>query len=164
MEEEFGRVGLAVSMGTALGKHAPEDFACLGVEFLDVAKAANATFQNSHAWPIYYLAFQSLEDLLKAYLIAHGTKLDVQNEIRHNIRKAFDAATNMGLVVDVPLQLTEKVLEVSKHYANYSFRYRTLGSWCLLSAGVIIEFVEAVRPPARQFKTCESKRHCHAKS
>jgi len=68
--------GTILPFGSFLDNEAPHNFAKLAREFLDAAKFTHMGFQSVPMWPTYYLVFQSLENFLKAFLLAHGATID----------------------------------------------------------------------------------------
>ena len=84
--------GVAPS-GSFLDNDTAHNFANLGRDFLDAAKVVNKHFKNAPMWPTYLLVFQSLENYLKAYLLAHGATLNhVKHKIGHRISDALAEA------------------------------------------------------------------------
>lgn len=129
--------------GTFLDNEHPHNFSKLAREFLDAAKFTHAGFQGVPMWPTYYLAFQSIENSLKAHLLAHGATIQhVKSKIRHQIDKALKEAKSNGLSVPMPAEVEKAVLETSICYIAHDFRYRSIGEWNLVLPNDLIAYAE----------------------
>ena len=134
-----------VPFGHFLGNDSPHNFSKLGREFLDAAKFAHAGFKGVPMWPTYFLVFQSLENFLKAYLLAHGATLDhVKNSVGHRICDALAEAKAKGLAVQAPKDVEDAVVVMSRDYTARDFQYRSIGEWTLVFPHVAIDYVEAI--------------------
>jgi hypothetical protein len=134
-----------VPFGHFLDNDSPHNFSKLAGEFLEAAKFTHSGFKSVPMWPTYYLVFQSLENFLKAYLLAHGATIDhVEQTIRHRICDAFAEAKAKGLVVSAPKGVEDAVLATSRYYTAHDFRYRSIGEWTLVLPHDAIAYAEAV--------------------
>jgi len=134
-----------VPFGHFLDNDSPHNFSKLGREFLNAAKFAHAGFKSVPMWPTYFLVFQSLENFLKAYLLAHGATLDhVKNRVGHRICDALAEAKAKGLVVQAPKDVEDAVVAMSRDYTARDFQYRSIGEWTLVFPHVAIDYVQAV--------------------
>ena len=134
-----------VPYGHFLGNDDPHNFSKLAREFLDAAKFAHEGFKGIPMWPTYFLVFQSLENSLKAYLLAHGAKLKyIEKQIGHRVCNALSEAKIKGLSVNVPKAVEDAVMEMSRDYTARDFQYRSIGEWTHVLPNVVIEYVEAV--------------------
>jgi hypothetical protein len=134
-----------VPFGHFLNNDSPHNFSKLGREFLDAAKFAHAGFKCVPMWPTYFLVFQSLENLLKAYLLAHGATLDyVKNTVGHRICDTLAEAKANGLAVQAPKDVEDAVAALSRDYTARDFQYRSIGEWRVVDLQVAIDYVEAV--------------------
>jgi hypothetical protein len=131
--------------GHFLDNESPHNFSKLGQEFLDAAKFTHAGFNGAPMWPTYFLLFQSLENFLKAYLLAHGATMDhVKNEVGHRLCDALAEAKAKGLAVQAPKDVEEAVAVMSRVYTARDFQYRRIGKWELVLPNVAIGYVEAL--------------------
>lgn len=132
--------------GHFLDNDDPHNFSKLAREWLDAANFANIGFKGYPMWPTYFLVFQSLENFLKAYLLSRkATPAHVKKKIGHNICNALAEAKIKGLSVNVPKDLEDAVMEMSKDYQDRDFQYRSIGTWTKhLLPSDVIEYVEAV--------------------
>jgi hypothetical protein len=135
-----------VGFGHFLGNDSPHNFCNLGREFLDAAKYTHTGFKYAPKWPTYFLVFQSLENFLKAYLLAHGATLDyVKKKVGHRLCDGFAEAKAKGLIVDAPQEVEDAILATSRDYTARDFQYRSIGEWPdLIKPNVAIAYVEAV--------------------
>jgi hypothetical protein len=141
----FEMSGSIVQFGELLDNDSPQNFAQIGEEYLEAAKVVNSHFKNAPRWPTYSLAFQSLESYLKSYLLARGKTLQfVHKKIGHDIKAAYEEAKKNKLVVKAGPGLEASVMAVSESYTNRDFHYRSIGSFTVMPADSLINFVEAV--------------------
>jgi hypothetical protein len=134
-----------VGFGRFLGNDSPHNFCKLGREFLDAANYTHAGFKHEPMRPTYFLVFQSLENFLKAYLLAHGATLDyVKNEVGHRLCDGFAEAKAKGLIVDMPRNVEDAIMEMSRDYTARDFQYRSIGQGNCVDPRVAIAYVEAV--------------------
>jgi len=135
-----------IPCGRLLGNDSPHNFSKLAREFLDAAKFANEGFKGKPMWPTYFLVFQSLENFLKAYLLAHGATLDhVKKRVGHSICAAHTEAKAKGLSVNASKDEEEAVVAMSKDYTARDFQYCSVGGWEQhVLPDVAINYVEAV--------------------
>ena len=134
-----------VPCGRFLDNDSPHNFSKLAREFLDAAKFAHEGFKGMPMWPTYFLVFQSLENFLKAYLLAHGATLDhVKNEVGHRICDALTEAKAKGLSVNAPRDVEDAVAAMSRDYTARDFQYRSVGEWTLVLPNAAIDYVDAV--------------------
>ena len=96
-------------------------------------------------WPTHFLLFQSLENFLKAYLLAHGATMhDIQFKIGHKLSVALAEAKAKGLVVAAPKDVEDAVMAMSRDYTARDFQYRSIGQWTHVFPKYLIAYVEAV--------------------
>lgn len=134
-----------VPCGHFLDNNDPHNFSSLAREYLEAAKFTHAGFMGTPTWPTYFLVFQSLENFLKAYLLAHGATLyHVKNSVGHRICLALAEAKAKGLVVQAPKDVEDAVMAMSSDYTDKDFQYRSVGRWTLVLPNVAIHYVEAV--------------------
>jgi len=89
--------------------------------------------------------FQSLENFLKAYLLAHGATPDhVKNRVGHRLCDALAEAKAKGLAIHAPKDVEDAVLAMSRDYTARDFQYRSVGEWTCVFPHVAIAYVEAV--------------------
>ncbi len=135
-----------VPSGRMLGNDDPHNFAKLGRDYLADAKilcAAHTT--ESPTWPTYQLAFQALENLLKAYLLAHGASMEqIRKKVGHNVCKALGEAKAKGLKVTGHEHSEDAVMVMGGDYAAHDFRYTSVGQWEQVHPALVIAYVEAV--------------------
>jgi hypothetical protein len=132
-------------MGQFLDNDSPHNFSKLAREFLDAAKFTHAGFKGVPMWPTHFLLFQSLENFLKAYLLAHGaTMQDIQFKIGHKLCVALAEAKAKGLAVAAPKDVEDAVMAMSKDYTARDYQYRSIGEWTQVFPAVVIDYVEAV--------------------
>lgn len=114
--------------GQFLDNDSPHNFSKLAHEFLEAAKFTHAGFNGTPTWPTYFLAFQSLENFLKAYLLANGATMDhVKNRIGHRLCDALAEAKKMGLAVHAPSGVEDAMMTMSRNYTARDFQYRGVG-------------------------------------
>src|SRR6266481_3576396 len=112
-----------VPTGSFLGNDSGHIFARLGDEYLQAAKFTNEGFKEPK-WPTFHMAFQALENYLKAYLLLKGVTLDhVRQNIGHDLRAALKEAKARGLVLKTNPAAEEAVMKVSEYYSGTQFRY-----------------------------------------
>ena len=134
-----------IPTGQFLDNDSPHNFSKLAREYLDAAKFTNAGFNGFPMWPTYFLLFQSLENLLKAYLLAHGTTMHyIQFKIGHKLCLALSEAKAKGLMVDAPKDVQDNVMAMTQDYTARDFQYRSIGEWTLVPPNVALAYVEAV--------------------
>jgi len=134
-----------VPMGQFLDNDSPHNFSKLAREFLDAAKYTQAGFKGVPMWPTYFLLFQSLENFLKAYLLARGATMhDIQFKIGHKLCVALAEAKAKGLAVDAPKDVEDAVMAMSRDYTARDFQYRSIGQWTHVFPNYLIAYVEAV--------------------
>jgi hypothetical protein len=134
-----------VPMGHFLDNDSPHNFAKLGREYLDAAKFTHAGFKGEPMWPTYFLLFQSLENFLKAYLLAHGASVEhVRRKIGHKLCVALTEAKAKGLAVAAPKDVEDAVMAMSRDYTARDFQYRSIGQWTHVFPNYLIDYVEAL--------------------
>ncbi len=134
-----------VPMGQFFDNDSPHNFSNLAREFLDAAKFTHAGFKGAPMWPTYFLLFQSLENFLKAYLLAHGATMHhIQFKIRHKLCVALAESKAKGLAVDAPQDVEDAVMAMSQDYTARDFQYRSIGEWRQVIPNVALAYVEAV--------------------
>jgi hypothetical protein len=134
-----------VPCGHFLNNDSPHNFSKLAREFLDAAKFTHAGFKGVPMWPTYFLLFQSLEDFLKAYLLAHGATMHhIQFKIGHKLCVALAEAKAKGLAVAAPKDAEDAVMAMSRDYTARDFQYRSIGEWTQVFPNVALAYVEAV--------------------
>lgn len=134
-----------IPMGQFLDNDSPHNFSKLAREFLDAAKFTHAGFKGVPMWPTHFLLFQSLENLLKAYLLAHGATMHhIQFKIGHKLCDALVEAKAKGLAVDAPKDVEDAVMAMSRDYTARDFQYRSIGQWTQVFPNYLIAYVEAV--------------------
>ena len=134
-----------VPMGQFLDNDSPHSFSKLAREFLDAAKFTHAGFRGVPMWPTHFLLFQSLENFLKAYLLAHGATMhDIQFKIGHKLCAALTEAKAKGLAVAAPQDVEDAVMAMSQDYTARDFQYRSIGQWTHIFPNDLIAYVEAV--------------------
>ena len=137
--------GSILPCGQFLDNDSPHNFSKLARDYLDAAKFTHAGFKGVPTWPTYFLVFQSLENFLKAYLLAHGATLDyIKDKVGHRVCDALTAAKAKGLAVHAPKDVEDAVLAMSRYYTARDFQYRSIGEWRCVILDVAITYVEAV--------------------
>jgi hypothetical protein len=134
-----------VPYGHFLNNDSPHNFCTLAREFLDAAIYTHAGFKRVPMWPTFLLIFQSLENFLKAYLLANGATMDhLQFTIGHKLCDALAEAKAKGLVVNVHKDWEDAIMTMSRDYTAKDFQYRSNGSWTQVYPEYVIDYVEAV--------------------
>jgi hypothetical protein len=132
-------------MGHYLDNDSPHNFAKLAKDFLEAAKFTHTGFKGVPMWPTHYLLFQSLENSLKAYLLAHGATLDhIQFKIGHKLCVALAEAKAKGLAVAAPKDVEDAVMAMSRDYTARDCQYRSIGQWKHVFPNYLFAYVEAV--------------------
>ena len=134
-----------VPMGRFLDNDSPHNFSKLAREFFDAAKFTHAGFKGVPMWPTYFLLFQSLENFLKAYLLAHGATMHhVQFKIGHKLCVALAEAKAKGLAVDAARDVEDAVMAMSRDYTARDFQYPQYRTVDARIPEYLIAYVEAV--------------------
>src|SRR5262245_61974700 len=91
--------------------------------YLRAAQKLDQSSEGPASSPQYYLACHSIELILKAFiLIKGGTEREVR-EIRHDLLKAWERATKLGLRPN-DKRAGEIVTMLAPYHLDHSFRYR----------------------------------------
>lgn len=138
--------GIVPGGGRFLTNDDPHNFAKLGREYLEDAKIlCEAHKAEAPTWPTYQLAFQALENFLKASLLARGaTAKHIKEKVGHNICKALTQAKAKGLKINGQAHSENAVMEMARDYATHDFRYHSIGQWQQVHPVVVVGYVEEV--------------------
>jgi hypothetical protein len=132
-------------LGMVLGNESPETFANLAEQYLEAGEIVRANSQGRLLCPIFFLAFQSLENYLKSYLLVNGVPIeDIRYKFGHKIRTLLTEAKIKGLKVNCGVRLEDTVMKVSESYTNRDFQFRTQGEFPAMLSNDLLGFVEAV--------------------
>jgi hypothetical protein len=71
----------------------------------------------------YYLACHSIELMLKAFILINGGTEDEVRKIRHDLLKAWERATELGLCPK-DKRIGEVVTMLAPYHLDHGFRYR----------------------------------------
>jgi HEPN domain-containing protein len=129
-------------------------------EFLDAAQIVRAQKPVTFA-PMYFLACQSIELSLKAYLRGCGHSDEELRKIGHDLEKCAQAAIDAGVEQHVHF-LDDDLAAITlanPHYRSRDFQYSRSGlkSWPRIDA--LIDFAQRLSDNLRAFCVANRERH-----
>ena len=111
--------------------------------------------------PVYFLACQSIELSLKAYLRATGSgEIDLK-KVGHNLQKCVESARKAGINDRVTLSDVDMTLIqlANPHYLYKGFQYSVTGYKTLPRVDLLIELAKRLWESLRSF--CVERREYH---
>ena len=107
----------------------PAGYWHFAAQYFHAAKAVNSTKRNITI-PTLQLYGQSVELVLKAFLLKRGTTLAEVNAMRHRLEEILQAARKRRLGTEVKLSRNDIALInlLSENYASHRFRYIVTGA------------------------------------
>jgi hypothetical protein len=109
--------------------------------YLRAAQKLDQSVEGLASSPQYYLACHSIELIFKAFILIKGGTEDEVREIRHDLLKAWDRATELGLCPK-DKRIGEIVIMMAPYHLDHSFRYRKTGFVTLPVYTELCEVVE----------------------
>ena len=91
--------------------------------YLRAAQKLDQPSEGPASSPQYYLACHSIELILKAFILIKGGTEDEVREIRHDLLKAWERATELGLCPK-DKRIGQIVTMLAPYHLDHGFRYR----------------------------------------
>jgi hypothetical protein len=91
--------------------------------YLRAAQKLDQSSEGPASSPQYYLACHSIELILKAFILIKGGTEDEVREIRHDLLKAWERATELGLCPK-DKRIGQIVTMLAPYHLDHGFRYR----------------------------------------
>ena len=129
-------------------------------DFLEAAKIVRTQKPETFR-PTYFLACQSIELSLKAYLRATGSGEADLKKLGHNLEKCVDSARNAGIEDHVTFSDIDMTLIAlaNPHYSYKDFQYSITGYKSLPRINLLVELAERLWQSVRSF--CVERREYH---
>ena len=144
-----------------MSRLSPIVFAQQAQQFLNAAEREQAGAKMQMSLPAYFLAGRAIELALKSYMLLKGENEQSLRRVSHDLAKALDEATRLGLSSVLPIEpeSDEAVRWINNYYSIKDLEYPTTGYKSYPPIHYLIDFcnsllkaleggLRAWRPPA----------------